>query len=47
VKFDAKGENTIGQSLIFQWQKGTLVQTLPAATAGSVTPINPKPPWGS
>jgi branched-chain amino acid transport system substrate-binding protein len=47
VKFDGKGQNTIGQSLIFQWQKGNLVQTLPAATPGSVPPVNPKPPWGS
>ena len=46
VKFDAKGENTLGQSLIFQWQKANLVQTLPASSPGSVPPINPKPPWG-
>ncbi len=47
AKFDAKGENTIGKSLIFQWQKAALVQTLPATAPGSVPPINPKPAWGS
>ncbi|HET8976951.1 MAG TPA: amino acid ABC transporter substrate-binding protein [Solirubrobacteraceae bacterium] len=47
AKFNAKGENTIGQSLIFQWQNGNLVQTLPASAPGSVKPITPKPAWGS
>jgi branched-chain amino acid transport system substrate-binding protein len=47
AKFNAKGENTIGKSLIFQWQKGSLVQTLPASTPGSHPPLNPKPAWGS
>jgi branched-chain amino acid transport system substrate-binding protein len=47
AKFDAKGGNTIGKSLIFQWQNGALVQTLPANEAGSKTPLNPKPAWGS
>jgi branched-chain amino acid transport system substrate-binding protein len=47
AKFNAKGENTIGKSLVFQWQKGTLVQSLPKGAAGSVTPIYPKPAWGS
>ena len=47
AKFNAKGENTIGQSLIFQWQKGKLVQVLPASAPGSQTPLTPKPAWGS
>ncbi|HET9719843.1 MAG TPA: amino acid ABC transporter substrate-binding protein [Solirubrobacteraceae bacterium] len=47
AKFNAKGENTVGQSLIFQWQNGKLVQTLPPTAPGSVKPVVPKPPWGS
>ncbi len=47
AKFNAKGENTIGSSLVFQWQKGSLVQTLPKSAAGSVAPLFPKPGWGS
>jgi branched-chain amino acid transport system substrate-binding protein len=47
AKFNAKGENTIGKSLVFQWQKGSLVQTLPTSAAGSVSPLFPKPGWGS
>jgi branched-chain amino acid transport system substrate-binding protein len=47
AKFNSLGENTIGKSLIFQWQNGNFVQTLPASTAGSVPPVNPKPAWGS
>ena len=47
AKFNALGQNTIGKSLIFQWQKSKLVQTLPASAPGSVPPLNPKPAWGS
>jgi branched-chain amino acid transport system substrate-binding protein len=47
AKFNAKGENTIGKSLVFQWQKGNLVQTLPKGQPGSVAPLFPKPGWGS
>jgi branched-chain amino acid transport system substrate-binding protein len=47
AKFNPKGENTIGQSLVFQWQKGNLVQTLPKTANGSVAPVFPKPGWGS
>ena len=47
AKFNALGQNTIGKSLIFQWQKSKLVQTLPASAPGSVAPLNPKPAWGS
>jgi branched-chain amino acid transport system substrate-binding protein len=45
VKFDSLGENTAQKTLTFQWQKAKLVQTLPTATAGSVPPQYPKPPW--
>jgi branched-chain amino acid transport system substrate-binding protein len=45
VKFDSLGENTAGKTLTFQWQKGKLVQTLPAGTPGVHPPVYPKPPW--
>jgi branched-chain amino acid transport system substrate-binding protein len=45
VKFDSLGENTAGKTLTFQWQNGTLVQSLPTSTAGSTPPQYPKPPW--
>jgi branched-chain amino acid transport system substrate-binding protein len=45
VKFDSLGENTAQKTLTFQWQNGTLVQTIPTSTAGSVKPIYPKPAW--
>ncbi len=45
VKFDALGENTAQKTLTFQWQRGTLLQTLPEATAGSKPPVFPKPAW--
>jgi branched-chain amino acid transport system substrate-binding protein len=45
VKFDAKGENTVGKALTFQWQDGNLVQSIPTAQAGSKKPIYPKPAW--
>jgi branched-chain amino acid transport system substrate-binding protein len=45
VKFDALGENTAQKTLTFQWQHGTLLQTLPEATAGSKPPVFPKPAW--
>jgi branched-chain amino acid transport system substrate-binding protein len=45
VKFNSLGENTAQQTLTFQWQNGTLVQTIPTATAGSTAPIYPKPAW--
>ena len=46
VKFNAKGENTVGKALTFQWQGAKLVQALPAAAAGSSKPVYPKPAWG-
>jgi branched-chain amino acid transport system substrate-binding protein len=45
VKFDSLGENTAQKTLTFQWQKSTLVQSLPTATAGSKPPLYPKPNW--
>lgn len=45
VKFDSRGENTAGKALTFQWQNGSLLQSLPTATAGSHTPLFPKPAW--
>jgi branched-chain amino acid transport system substrate-binding protein len=45
VKFDSLGENTAQKTLTFQWQNGTLVQSLPTATAGSKPPQYPKPAW--
>jgi branched-chain amino acid transport system substrate-binding protein len=45
VKFNSLGENTAGKTLTFQWQNGTLAQTLPTTTAGSKPPVYPKPPW--
>ncbi len=45
VKFDAVGENTAQKTLTFQWQNGTLVQSIPVATVGAHAPIYPKPSW--
>jgi branched-chain amino acid transport system substrate-binding protein len=45
VKFDSLGENTAQKTLTFQWQNGTLVQSLPTSTAGSKPPLYPKPNW--
>ena len=47
VKFDARGENTALKALTFQWQHGTLTQTLPPGEKGAHPPIYPKPAWGS
>jgi branched-chain amino acid transport system substrate-binding protein len=45
VKFDSLGENTAQKTLTFQWQNGTLVQSLPTSTPGAKPPIYPKPAW--
>ena len=45
VKFDSLGENTAQKTLTFQWQNGSLVQTIPTTAAGSSKPIYPKPAW--
>ncbi|MGA9857908.1 MAG: amino acid ABC transporter substrate-binding protein [Solirubrobacteraceae bacterium] len=45
VKFDSLGENLAQKTLTFQWQNGTLVQSIPTAVPGSHPPIYPKPAW--
>jgi branched-chain amino acid transport system substrate-binding protein len=45
VKFNSQGENLAQKTLTFQWQNGTLVQSLPTSTAGSSKPLYPKPAW--
>jgi branched-chain amino acid transport system substrate-binding protein len=45
VKFDSLGENTAQSTSTFQWQNGTLVQSLPATEAGATSPQYPKPNW--
>jgi branched-chain amino acid transport system substrate-binding protein len=45
VKFNALGENTAAKTLTFQWQNGTLLQTIPTSTPGSKPPTYPKPAW--
>jgi branched-chain amino acid transport system substrate-binding protein len=45
VRFNALGENTAGKTLTFQWQNGTLVQSIPTSTPGSKAPTFPKPAW--
>jgi branched-chain amino acid transport system substrate-binding protein len=48
VRFDSQGENSSAAAFTFQWQKDTTFkQVLPAAAAGSVAIINPKPNWTS
>jgi branched-chain amino acid transport system substrate-binding protein len=49
VKFDELGKNSSAAAFTFQWQSnGTAFkQVLPAAAAGSVPIINPKPNWAS
>ncbi len=47
VKFDSLGENGAAAAFAFQWQKGNLVQVLPAAATGSKPAVYPKPNWGS
>ncbi len=45
VKFDALGENGIAADFIFQWQRGSLNQVLPANMPGSQSITVTKPPW--
>jgi branched-chain amino acid transport system substrate-binding protein len=47
VKFDALGENGAAAAFVFQWQRGSFYQVLPASTAGSVSILATKPPWTS
>jgi len=45
VKFDALGENGAAASFVFQWQKGSFNQVLPAGTPGSMSILATKPAW--
>jgi branched-chain amino acid transport system substrate-binding protein len=45
VQFNSLGENTAGKTLTFQWQNGSLNQTIPTSTKGSKPPTYPKPAW--
>jgi branched-chain amino acid transport system substrate-binding protein len=45
VRFDSVGQNLAATAFIFQWQKGTFDQVLPAGT-GSVSVEYPKAVWG-
>ncbi len=47
VRFNSLGENGAAAAFAFQWQKGNLVQVLPAAATGSKPAVYPKPNWGS
>jgi branched-chain amino acid transport system substrate-binding protein len=47
VHFNALGENTSATIFVFQWQNNKFVQVLPVGYKGSVTPLYPKPAWGS
>ena len=46
VKFDSVGENLAATAFVFQWQKGTLDQVLPAGN-GAMAVQYPKAAWGS
>jgi branched-chain amino acid transport system substrate-binding protein len=45
VKFDSVGENLAATAFVFQWQKGSLVQVLPAGS-GAMAVQYPKAAWG-
>jgi branched-chain amino acid transport system substrate-binding protein len=45
VEFDSLGANTKPVLFVFQWQKGTYVQVLPASAPGSGKIEYPKPNW--
>jgi branched-chain amino acid transport system substrate-binding protein len=45
VKFDSVGENLAATAFVFQWQKGSLVQVLPAGN-GAMAVQYPKAAWG-
>ena len=46
VRFNSVGENTSATAFVFQWQKGTLEQVLPAGS-GAMAVEYPKAAWGS
>ncbi len=45
VKFDSVGENLAATAFVFQWQKGSLDQVLPAGN-GAMAVQYPKAAWG-
>jgi branched-chain amino acid transport system substrate-binding protein len=47
VRFDALGENGAAAAFVFQWQRGSFEQVLPANAAGSVGILATKPAWTS
>jgi len=47
VKFLADGENGAATPFVFQWQKGTLQDVLPAGVAKPVPIMAAKPAWGA
>jgi branched-chain amino acid transport system substrate-binding protein len=47
VKFDALGENGAAAAFVFQWQRGSFNQVLPANMLGSKPIIATKPPWST
>jgi branched-chain amino acid transport system substrate-binding protein len=47
VKFLADGENGAATPFVFQWQKGTLQDVLPAGVAKPVPIVAVKPAWGA
>ena len=46
VKFDALGENGRAAAFIFQWQRGSFNQVLPAPAGVSLITAT-KPPWST
>jgi branched-chain amino acid transport system substrate-binding protein len=47
VKFGSDGENVAATPFVFQWQKGTLQDVLPAGVGSPKPVMSVKPAWGS
>jgi ABC-type branched-subunit amino acid transport system substrate-binding protein len=47
VKFASDGENAAATPYVFQWQKGTLQDVLPAGVGHPVPVLATKPAWGA
>lgn len=47
TKFDSLGENSQSAAFVFQWQKGSFNQVLPAGVPGSKAITATKPAWSS